>query len=154
MENALKNNFGYDGNIQHLFRNNYSNEAWESMIYRELAERWRSSMQAHQVVEHMHLYVMDMMETVFFISIGDGGGMCNGYFKLSVFNPNDNSGMGASSSKDGYSMNQDVLIGIQPPSKHTDNPVATFYSDIHYNGKAVDLPEGEFLLSSYYNHMG
>ena len=74
--------------------------------------------------------------------------MCNGYFKLSVLNPNDNSGMGASSSKDGYSMNQDVLIGIQPPSKHADNPVATFYSDIDYNGKAVDLPEGEFLLSS------
>ena len=73
--------------------------------------------------------------------------MCNGYFKLSVLNPNDNSGMGASSSKDGYSMNQDVLIGIQPPSKHADNPVATFYSDIDYNGKAVDLPEGEFLLS-------
>ena len=39
-------------------------------------------------------------------------------------------------------------IGIQPPSKHTDNPVATFYSDIDYKGKAVDLPEGEFLLSS------
>ena len=76
------------------------------------------------------------------------GGMCNGYFKLSVLNPNDNSGMGASSSKDGYSMNQDVLIGIQPPSKHADNPVATFYSDIDYKGKAVDLPEGEFLLSS------
>ena len=74
--------------------------------------------------------------------------MCNGYFKLSVLNPNDNSGMGASSSKDGYSMNQDVLIGIQPPSKHVDNPVATFYSDIDYKGKAVDLPEGEFLLSS------
>ena len=74
--------------------------------------------------------------------------MCNGYFKLSVLNPNDNSGMGASSSKDGYSMNQDVLIGIQPPSKHADNPVATFYSDIDYKGKAVDLPEGEFLLSS------
>ena len=65
-----------------------------------------------------------------------------------LLNPNDNSGMGASSSKDGYSMNQDVLIGIQPPSKHTDNPVATFYSDIDYKGKAVDLPEGEFLLSS------
>ena len=39
-------------------------------------------------------------------------------------------------------------FGIQPPSKHADNPVATFYSDIDYKGKAVDLPEGEFLLSS------
>ena len=28
------------------------------------------------------------------------------------------------------------------------NPVATFYSDSDYKGKAVDLPEGEFLLSS------
>ena len=73
--------------------------------------------------------------------------MCNGYFKLSVLNPDDNSGLGASSSSDGYSMNQDVLVGIQPPSKHADNPVATFYSDIDYKGKAVDLPEGEFLLS-------
>lgn len=79
--------------------------------------------------------------------------MCNGYFKLSVLNPNDNSGMGASSSKDGYSMNQDVLIGIQPPSKHADNPVATFYSDIDYKGKAVDLPEGEFCCP-HYSHMG
>ena len=73
--------------------------------------------------------------------------MCNGYFKLSVLNPDDNSGLGASSSSDGYSMNQDVLVGIQPPSKHADNPVATFYSDIDYKGKAVDLPEGEVLLS-------
>ena len=39
-------------------------------------------------------------------------------------------------------------FGIQPPSAHADNPVATFYSDIDYKGKAVDLPEGEFLLSS------
>lgn len=73
VENALKNNFGYDGNVQHLFRNNYSDEAWESLIYRELAER-RPVLYAgtKKVVEHMHLYVMDMMETVFFISIGDG----------------------------------------------------------------------------------
>lgn len=68
-------------------------------------------------------------------------------------NPDDNSGLGASSSSDGYSMNQDVLVGIQPPSKHADNPVATFYSDIDYKGKAVDLPEGEFCCP-YYSHMG
>lgn len=148
VENALKNNFGYDGNIQHLFRNNYSNEAWESLIYRELAER-RPVLYAGTSSGGAHAFVCDGYDGNGLFHINWGwGGMCNGYFKLSVLNPNDNSGMGASSSKDGYSMNQDVLIGIQPPSKHTDNPVATFYSDIDYKGKAVDLPEGEFLLSS------
>ena len=147
MEHALKNNFGYDGNIQHLFRNNYSNEAWESMIYRELAER-RPVLYAGTSSGGAHAFVCDGYDGNGLFHINWGwGGMCNGYFKLSVLNPNDNSGMGASSSKDGYSMNQDVLIGIQPPSKHADNPVATFYSDIDYKGKAVDLPEGEFLLS-------
>ena len=148
VENALKNNFGYDGNIQHLFRNNYSNEAWESLIYRELAER-RPVLYAGTSSGGAHAFVCDGYDGNGLFHINWGwGGMCNGYFKLSVLNPNDNSGMGASSSKDGYSMNQDVLIGIQPPSKHADNPVATFYSDIDYKGKAVDLPEGEFLLSS------
>ena len=148
VENALKNNFGYDGNIQHLFRNNYSDEAWESMIYRELAER-RPVLYAGTSSGGAHAFVCDGYDGNGLFHINWGwGGMCNGYFKLSVLNPNDNSGMGASSSKDGYSMNQDVLIGIQPPSKHADNPVATFYSDIDYKGKAVDLPEGEFLLSS------
>lgn len=137
-----------DGNIQHLFRNNYSNEAWESLIYRELAER-RPVLYAGTSSGGAHAFVCDGYDGNGLFHINWGwGGMCNGYFKLSVLNPNDNSGMGASSSKDGYSMNQDVLIGIQPPSKHADNPVATFYSDIDYNGKAVDLPEGEFLLSS------
>ena len=148
VENALKNNFGYDGNIQHLFRNNYSNEAWESLIYRELAER-RPVLYAGTSSGGAHAFVCDGYDGNGLFHINWGwGGMCNGYFKLSVLNPNDNSGMGASSSSDGYSMNQDVLIGIQPPSKHADNPVATFYSDIDYKGKAVDLPEGEFLLSS------
>ena len=148
VEHALKNNFGYDGNIQHLFRNNYSNEAWESLIYRELAER-RPVLYAGTSSGGAHAFVCDGYDGNGLFHINWGwGGMCNGYFKLSVLNPNDNSGMGASSSKDGYSMNQDVLIGIQPPSAHTDNPVATFYSDIDYKGKAVDLPEGEFLLSS------
>ena len=148
VEHALKNNFGYDGNVQHLFRNNYSNEAWESMIYRELAER-RPVLYAGTSSGGAHAFVCDGYDGNGLFHINWGwGGMCNGYFKLSVLNPDDNSGLGASSSSDGYSMNQDVLIGIQPPSKHADNPVATFYSDIDYKGKAVDLPEGEFLLSS------
>ena len=148
VENALKSNFGYDGNIQHLFRKNYSDEAWESLIYRELAER-RPVLYAGTASGGAHAFVCDGYDGNGLFHINWGwGGMCNGYFKLSVLNPNDNSGMGASSSSDGYSMNQDVLIGIQPPSKHADNPVATFYSDIDYKGKAVDLPEGEFLLSS------
>lgn len=148
VEHALKNNFGYDGNVQHLFRNNYSDEAWESMIYRELAER-RPVLYAGTSSGGAHAFVCDGYDGNGLFHINWGwGGMCNGYFKLSVLNPDDNSGMGASSSSDGYSMNQDVLIGIQPPSKHADNPVATFYSDIDYKGKAVDLPEGEFLLSS------
>ena len=148
VENALKNNFGYDGNIQHLFRNNYSDEAWESLIYRELAERRPVLYAGTKKSGGAHAFVCDGYDGNGLFHINWGwGGMCNGYFKLSVLNPDDNSGLGASSSSDGYSMNQDVLVGIQPPSKHTDNPVATFYSDIDYNGKAVDLPEGEFLLS-------
>lgn len=72
VENALKNNFGYDGNIQHLFRNNYSNEAWESLIYRELAER-RPVLYAGTSSGGAHAFVCDGYDgNGLFISIGDG----------------------------------------------------------------------------------
>ena len=40
------------------------------------------------------------------------------------------------------------MLSVFVHAADNDNPVATFYSDIDYKGKAVDLPEGEFLLSS------
>ena len=113
---ALKTYFGYDGGIQHCYRKNYSYTDWMDLIYIELAAA-RPVALGGQSTGGGHSFICDgyKYDTADYFHINWGwAGISDGYFPLSVLNPDDQ-GIGGSSSLDGFSFGQDAVIGIQPP---------------------------------------
>ncbi|MCR4810471.1 MAG: C10 family peptidase [Prevotella sp.] len=118
---ALKTYFGYDGGIQHCYRQNYSYSAWVDMIYNELVAS-RPVALGGQSCGGGHSFICDGYDNndhngasgdYFHINWG-WGGLSDGYFLLSVLDPYEQ-GAGGSSTLDGFSFGQDAIIGIRPP---------------------------------------
>lgn len=111
---ALKNTFGYDDAMSYVSRSQYTISTWDELIYNELSAQ-RPVYYDGSSSNRAHAVVCDGYDGGGFYHINWGwGGYCDGYFKLSVMNPYSNSGTGASSSRDGYSMDQGAIIGIRP----------------------------------------
>ena len=111
---ALTTYFGYDSKVEHKKRENYGYDAWMQMLYKELSEG-RPVAYGGQSGGGGHAFVIDGYdgEELFHVNWGWNNGT-DGYFLLSVLNPNDNSGTGASSTGSGYNLDQEAVIGIQP----------------------------------------
>ncbi|MCR5157691.1 MAG: C10 family peptidase [Prevotella sp.] len=110
----LKRYFDYDASTIHLSRTNYKLEEWNELIYAELAE-------SRPVVYHGsssgggHAFVVDGYDKDGFFHVNWGwGGECNGYFLLALLDPDSNSGIGASTTTDGYAIGQGAVVGIRP----------------------------------------
>ena len=113
---ALKHYFGYDGGIQHCYRQNYSYTAWVDLIYSEL-EASRPVALGGQSAGSGHSFICDgyKYDNADYFHINWGwAGSSDGYFLLSALNPYEQ-GIGGSSSLDGFSFSQDAVIGIQRP---------------------------------------
>lgn len=112
---ALRTNFGYDENLRYLDRDDYSVEAWDALIYNELANR-RPVYYSGVSTGGGHAFVCDGYDGAGFYHINWGwGGMLNGYFKLTILEPG-GGGTGGSSTEDGFSVMQDAVVGVQPPT--------------------------------------
>ena len=111
---GLTEYFAYDKNtIQIKFRTDFTQEAWDNMVYQELAAG-RPLIYNGTAGTSGHSFVCDGYECGNYFHINWGwGGMGNGYFQLAVLNPRE-SGIGGSSSSEGYNMKQNIIIGIQP----------------------------------------
>ena len=119
---ALKTYFGYDGGVHHVYRKNYSYATWVDMIYSELAAS-RPVVLGGQSCGGGHSFVCDGYSSLpdgkstsadyFHINWG-WAGRSDGYFLLSLLNPNDQ-GIGGSSTLDGFSYTQNAILGIQKP---------------------------------------
>lgn len=112
---ALIDNFGYDVAIYKASRDNYDLQAWNQLIYDELAK-------GHPVVYNG---VTSKMEGHSFVCDGYDGeghyhinwgwsGADNGYFLLSALNPAA-MGIGGGSTGYGFNYSQSAIIGIQKP---------------------------------------
>ncbi len=114
---ALKTIFGYDGGVRHCYRKNYSYEEWVNLIYNELAGS-RPVALGGQSCGGGHSFICDGYkyenETDYFHINWGWGGSSDDYFVLSVLQPWEQ-GIGGSSTLDGFSYNQDAVIGIRPP---------------------------------------
>ena len=111
---ALRNYFGYASSTHRADRNNYRAAAWDALIYGELADG-RPVLYCGQSAGGGHAFVVDGYDRDGLYHVNWGwGGQCDGYFLLSVLNPDNNEGIGASTSTDGYSYSQDALIGCTP----------------------------------------
>lgn len=110
---ALRQYFGYDETVCHLDRTSFSASGWENMIYNELANG-RPVLYGGQSTGGGHAFVVDGYDGNGLFHINWGwGGIGDSYFLLSVLNPYNNESIGSSSSEDGYSFNQEAVVGIQ-----------------------------------------
>ena len=107
--------FAYDpSTIQIKYRTDFTQDVWDDMVYQELADGRPMIYNGTAGSGGGHSFVCDGYEYGNYFHINWGwGGMGNGYFQLAVLNPRE-SGIGGSSSAEGYNMKQNIIIGIQP----------------------------------------
>ena len=132
---ALETYFGYATGGKYLNRSSYTLQEWEKMVYEELLAA-RPLLYGGQSSGGGHAFVIDGYD-------GDGlfhfnwgwGGSSNGYFLLQVANPGNNSGIGASSTSDGYARSQNAIFGVNPSSTEgaIPNTPTTFFTEIGTN---------------------
>lgn len=113
--NALINYFGYDDGTHIESRGNHTIASWNELLYNELATGHPIAF-AGTNTGGAHAFVLDGydMDGLFHVNWG-WGGLDNGYFRVDVLAPDDNSGIGASLTPDGYNMGQDAIIGMKLP---------------------------------------
>ena len=122
---ALRTYFDYDASTHIIDRTSYTSSEWDDLIYEEI-NAGRPVLYSGQSTGGGHAFVIDGYDTDNYFHVNWGwNGNNNGYFLLSVLNPYNNSGSGASSSKDGYSYQQDAIVGIQPQKDGTSSPSLT-----------------------------
>lgn len=120
---ALKTYFGYDESTTYAKRANYTLNQWVDKVYAELAVA-RPVLYGGQSSGGGHAFVIDGYDgdEMFHVNWGWNGSP-DSYYALSVLNPNDNSGIGASTSNDGYSYGQEAVFHATIGS--TDEPEET-----------------------------
>ena len=135
--NALRNYFGYDPSVCCVQRKAYGTDAWEELIYTELASQ-RPVIYAGSSTTGGHSFVVDgySSDGLFHINWG-WGGSSDEYFLLSVLNPYNNAAIGSNSSDDGFSYDQEAIIGIQCDG--TGQPVADnlYVENMYMNGSTT-----------------
>ena len=142
---ALVKYFGYQNTVQVSHRMYYSIDGWEDLIYSELANG-RPVVYGGRRDAGGHAFVCDGYDGNGLFHINWGWcGYGDAYFSLSVLNPYDTPGTGASSSGIGFSINQDAFIGVQPDkdgtSPKTVKPLAFLYPN---NPVSVVEPDSVF----------
>ena len=115
---ALNTYFGFDHSLKNIYRNQFTTIEWENIIYQELVER-RPVIYGGKSSGGGHAFICDGYDADGYFHINWGwGGSYNGYYLLAVVNP-EKGGVGSGLSPDGYTMNQDAVIGIQTPTGNT-----------------------------------
>ena len=129
---ALKEYFDYDGAAHMVYRDEYANADWEKMIYDELAAKRPvylsgTSISGTSVVGHAFVCDGYDGEGLFHINWG-WGGMSDGFFRLTLLNP-DGHGTGGNNGSGGFNMDEGAIIGIQPNQGGTSQEVAQMTLD-------------------------
>jgi len=115
---ALRNYFNYDKGTRLVNRFNYTIDAWETMIYTEVAEG-RPVIYGGTSDRGGHCFVCDGYDGQGKFHINWGWqGLSDTYFSLSVLEPNQ-SGERALADGSGFNVNQDAIVGIQKPTTGT-----------------------------------
>ncbi len=135
---AFVNYFGYDDSAYMAWRNDYTIDEWFDLIYSELAKGKPVGFSG-QSSGGGHAFVIDGFdgEQLFHLNWGWGGGS-DGWFLIGILNPGDNSGTGASSSSDGYSMGQCALMNLSlPDNVRAESTTALTINDIAVTGNQI-----------------
>ena len=110
---ALSTYFNYKRNAKYVQRDVYSSQAWEETLYNELSSG-RPVLYSGSKGTSGHEFVCDGYDGNGMFHINWGwNGMSNGYFLLSVLDP-DTQGIGSATGSYGYIESQGMVIGIEP----------------------------------------
>ena len=113
--------FGFGKNAKQLIRTMYSSSDWESMIYKEVFEG-RPVIYGGSSMSGGHEFIVDGYDGNGLFHMNWGwGGMSDGYYVLSLAN-SDDLGIGGGTSRDGYSIDQHAIIGLQPDDGDAESP--------------------------------
>lgn len=108
---ALKNYFGYGESVHAEFMDSYSNDAWDELLYSELAAGRPFYMSGHNSSVG-HAFVCDGYDGNRYYHINWGwGGASNGYYLLTNLTPGS---QGIGGSDNGYNSGVQVIIGMEP----------------------------------------
>ena len=159
LKGALVRYFDYDKGMRYVSRCSYTADQWDELIY--------SEMKAHRPVFFSgnsttsgHTFVVDGYDGNGYYHVNWGwGGLNNGYFLLSVLNPEDESGIGAG--KGGYNLNVEAIIGVKPNAGN-DNPLTDimtvkggmFWKNSYTRSSTSDNFTGISVAYNFYNKTG
>lgn len=133
--------FGMDKETtRNISRSSYDLTEWDDILYKEMAAG-RPVVYDGQSTGGGHAFVIHGYSGGLYAVNWGWGGMCDGYFDITILNPNNTTGAGASSSEDGYSMGNGMIIGIQPDNGVVDvidAPVFTSLSNIELSEASID----------------
>lgn len=107
---GLTTYMGYDKEARSVSRYNFNTSEWNDLMQRELDSN-RPVIYSGFNANAGHAFVLDGYTDQNYYRVNWGwGGYCDGYFLLTVLDPE---GQGAGGSEGGYNMYQDAVIGIQ-----------------------------------------
>ena len=112
MVNALINNFNYDKGMRYEYRDYYTAEQWDEMMYNNLVE-YGPILYGGTGSEGGHQFICDGYRTDGYYHMNWGwNGDSDGYFLLNALNP---SSLGAGGGAGGFNYQQDAVLAIQKP---------------------------------------
>lgn len=120
--------FGFSKNAKLVSRSMYSSSDWESMIYKDISES-HPVLYGGSSISGGHQFIVDGYDGNGLFHMNWGwSGMSDGYFVLSLANP-DELGAGGGTSKDGYSSDQNAIIGLKLATTG-EVEIPQFYGDL------------------------
>lgn len=130
---ALKTYFDYS--CRSIDRSDYELAAFERTLYDEVAAG-RPVIFSGNSTGGGHCFIIDGYDGDGLFHVNWGwGGISDGFFLLSVLNPDNTDGIGASTTSDGYSMEQAAVVGITPSAS---SPQPATALGMTVNNLAVD----------------
>lgn len=139
---AMVNNFGYDKGTHLEYRDWYTAEQWDNLIYDNLSNYGPILYSGATSKKEGHEFVCDGYRGDGYYHFNWGwDGMSNGYFLLSSLNPEVH-GTGGSVESLAFDYNQDVTLGLCKPKEgsqtvvnvYQQNDLSYSYSDKAFNG--------------------
>lgn len=122
---ALVNYFDYDAAIKALYRDYYTQEEWNKIVYDQLVN-YGPVYYAGSSDDGAHAFVCDGYQNgMFHINWGWDGSL-DGYYRLSALYPGDQQGAGGSTGA--YNFDQFICSGVQKPQQGSQmEPVVLFH---------------------------
>ena len=122
--NAFVYYFGFDKDAMQHSRTDYNANDWENMVYTELAGGRPVYISARKE-SGGHAFICDGYENGLFHINWGWRSHQNGYFALNALSDGNAGGTGAASGEEGYTINVQIMTGLQPSTGSTPVPTAT-----------------------------